>query len=369
MGGESSSHTRVGFESVHPQFWRPVVDSAITPAVGRRFTSLAEGIQFYTDYARACGFDVRLNTLKRDRDGEIVMRYLVCSRQGVKGGGTRKPIPEHGSTGGKPKQRRRRVSNRVQCRAKICFNKEGPEEFEIGIFVEEHTHRMCSETSKYFMRMNQKLDAAQQSFVASCVKANIGSSKSLNLCREVTGSYANVGATETEFHNFKRDLQTYVAAYDGEMIIEKFRSKREACEKFYSDHYLDGENRLTRLFWADSIGRSNFPLFGDVISFDATYGTNRYSLVFVPFTGVDNHKRCITFAAGLLIKEDVESYAWLLDRFKVAMGKSPTCVVTDQDPAMKVAVAQVWSESRHRFCMWHIMTKVNEKIGPDLVKD
>ncbi|XP_019166612.1 PREDICTED: protein FAR1-RELATED SEQUENCE 5-like [Ipomoea nil] len=51
------------------------------------------------------------------------------------------------------------------------------------------------------------------------------------------------------------------------------------------------------------------------------------------------------------------------------MGTVPTCVITDQDPAMKIAIAEVLSDCRHRFCMWHFMTKVNEKIGPYMVKD
>lgn len=77
----------------------------------------------------------------------------------------------------------------------------------------------------------------------------------------------------------------------------------------------------------------------------------RYCLVFVPFTGVDNHRRCITLGAGLLTKEDVESYIWLLDQFKTAMGKSPLCLVTDQDPSLKIAVGGVFPDSHHRFCM------------------
>ncbi|XP_019163433.1 PREDICTED: protein FAR1-RELATED SEQUENCE 5-like [Ipomoea nil] len=219
------------------------------------------------------------------------------------------------------------------------------------------------------MRGNRKLSVAQQAFLANCIKANIGSSTGFRLCKEVAGSYENVGATDMEFHNFKRDLQSYVDVVDGEMIIERFKTKREVCDRFFFDYHLDEENRLARLFWADPIGRGSFSCYGDVISFDATYSTNRYSLVFVLFTGVDNHKRCITFAAGLITKEDVESYSWLLERFIGAMGKPPLCAVTDQDPAMKIAMDQVIPECRHRYCMWHIMTKVSEKVGPELAKN
>ncbi|XP_019160066.1 PREDICTED: protein FAR1-RELATED SEQUENCE 5-like [Ipomoea nil] len=306
-----------GYISIPVKYWWPTVDCAITPVVGYRFKTVAEGVHFYMTYARTCGFSVRHGTPKRGRDGKITTRYLLCSREGVKGGGRSTPKPVEGASGGPSTQRRRRVSNRVNCNARICITQD----------------------------------------------------KGFRLYKESVGSFANVGATDTEFHNFKRDLQSYVADKDREMIIAKFKQKHDVCENFFFDYYLDEGNHLARLFWADHTGRQNFLSFGDVISFDATYGTNRYSLVFIPFTGVDHHKRCITFAGGLLTREDTDSYVWLLEGFKTAMGNSPSCVVTDEDPAMKSAIARVLPECRHRYCTWHIMTKVSEKSGPELSKD
>ncbi|XP_019171103.1 PREDICTED: protein FAR1-RELATED SEQUENCE 5-like [Ipomoea nil] len=99
------------------------------------------------------------------------------------------------------------------------------------------------------------------------------------------------------------------------------------------------------------------------------YKTNRYGLVFVPFTGIDNHKKCVTFAAALIAREDVESYRWALNNFKKTMGSTPAITVTDQDPAMKVAIAKEFPETRHRYCMWHIMTKVGDKVSSELAKN
>ena len=67
----------------------------------------------------------------------------------------------------------------------------------------------------------------------------------------------------------------------------------------------------------------------------------RYCMVFAPFTGMDNHRKSVTFACGLLMKEDVESYNWLFQKFRDAMMKDPLVLITDQDPAMKVALREV----------------------------
>ncbi|GJV42157.1 FAR1-related sequence 5-like protein [Tanacetum coccineum] len=73
--------------------------------------------------------------------------------------------------------------------------------------------------------------------------------------------------------------------------------------------------------------------------------TKRYDMVFVPFTGIDNHLKCVNFGSGMLLREDTEAYTWLLTSFMTAHEKQPTMVVTDQDGAMKRAIEAVLTES------------------------
>ncbi|XP_035841315.1 protein FAR1-RELATED SEQUENCE 5-like [Helianthus annuus] len=89
-------------------------------------------------------------------------------------------------------------------------------------------------------------------------------------------------------------------------------------------------------------------------------------MVFVPFTGIDNHCRNVTLGVGLLASESIESYKWLLQSFLDSFGKQPKVVVIDQDPAMKQAIEAVFDKSRHRLCMWHIMKKLADKVGHEL---
>ncbi|KAJ0485727.1 putative MULE transposase domain, FHY3/FAR1 family [Helianthus annuus] len=110
----------------------------------------------------------------------------------------------------------------------------------------------------------------------------------------------------------------------------------------------------------------NYEAFGDVLAFDATYHTNMYDMIFVPFTNVDHHKKCTIFGAGLLHNETIESYTWLLQKFLQAHNsRQPLLVLTDQDCAMKQAVSNVFEKSHHRLCMWHIVQKIPSKIKGD----
>ena len=42
---------------------------------------------------------------------------------------------------------------------------------------------------------------------------------------------------------------------------------------------------------------------------------------------------------------------------------APIGIITDQDRAMKKAIEIVFPTTRHRWCLWHIMKKVPEKLG------
>ena len=85
-------------------------------------------------------------------------------------------------------------------------------------------------------------------------------------------------------------------------------------------------------------------------------------MVFVPFTGVDKHRKYVTLGLGMLLHEDTESYTWLLRACMTAFKKEPTMVVTDQDGAMKRAIEAVFKKSKHRLCMWHIHQKIPAKV-------
>ncbi|XP_071708510.1 protein FAR-RED IMPAIRED RESPONSE 1-like [Rutidosis leptorrhynchoides] len=130
----------------------------------------------------------------------------------------------------------------------------------------------------------------------------------------------------------------------------------------FSFEYKLEKSQLHFIFWADEVAKCNYKEFSDVISFDATYRTNRYNLKFVPFTGIDNHRRCVTVAAAMIRDETAESYKWLLNCFMKTFGKEPNMIVTDQDKSMAIAIKEVFKTAKHRLCMWHIMRKVPSKI-------
>jgi hypothetical protein len=118
------------------------------------------------------------------------------------------------------------------------------------------------------------------------------------------------------------------------------------------------------VFWADATSRKNYSHFGHLVSVDATYITNQYNMKFVPFTGVNHHMQSVFFGTAFIVNEKIASYEWLLQTFLSAIGgKAPRLIVTAEDASMKSAIRSIFPDTIHRFCMWHVMEKMSEKVG------
>ncbi|KAL9686182.1 hypothetical protein QQ045_023637 [Rhodiola kirilowii] len=273
-------------------------------------------------------FDVRCGTTRKYKDGTVKKKYFYCNREGF-------PLTESYNT-----------SNG----------------YVISEFIEYHNHRLATGGGSQFLKGKRKLSVLHQRFIVGLSKANTGPVKAHKMMKQLYGDYANVGAQDIEFRNFHRDVVQYIGEHDAQMLLDNFTKKKKVCSSYFNEYsVVDGA--FSRIFWADPTSQLNFQAFGDVVTFDATYSLNRYKMIFVPFTGIDNHKNSITFAAALLSREDIESYTWLLNCFLKCMGRAPNIVLTDQDPSLREVVPKVMPDTHHRFCIWHIMRKLSTKVG------
>ena len=96
--------------------------------------------------------------------------------------------------------------------------------------------------------------------------------------------------------------------------------------------------------------------FGDVVTFDTTFGTNKEYRPFGVFLGLNQFRETTIFGAAILFDETEDSFTWLFETFVAALnGKPPRTIYTDQDAAMGKAIKNVFIESYHGLCTFHIM--------------
>jgi zinc finger SWIM domain-containing protein 3 len=80
---------------------------------------------------------------------------------------------------------------------------------------------------------------------------------------------------------------------------------------YYYSFQLDIEELINNIFWVDAKMVIDYSHFGDVVTFDTTYSTNRDARLLVVFLGLNHHREIVIFGAALLYDETIESFVWL----------------------------------------------------------
>nr|GEZ13604.1 hypothetical protein [Tanacetum cinerariifolium] len=153
----------------------------------------------------------------------------------------------------------------------------------------------------------------------------LGLVRSFKVMKEMYSGFGKIGATSVECKNFRRVLNHFIGNRDAHMVIQKLLARTEFSLGF-SVEYLQDENDkyLVGLFWAEEVAKQNYAVLGDVVSFDATFCSNRYNMVLVPFTGIDNHNSNTDFKRRLCNivwsnkiepKTFVKKWAAIMDEF------------------------------------------------------
>ncbi|KAL2539725.1 Protein FAR1-RELATED SEQUENCE 3 [Abeliophyllum distichum] len=239
-------------------------------------------------------------------------------------------------------EERNRGHVRCGCNARLSVVKQQMGEgWVVSTFVEEHNHPLATP------------------------------SRQVRLLEIEAGGPSSIGCVEKDIRNYQRDVRQEMLGHDAETLIEHFTFEKEKNPNFVFDYETDDENKFVRCFWADCELRRSYAYFGDVVVFDTTYNTNKYSMVFSPFVGVNHLGQTVIFGCGLLSDETTESFVWLFTKFIEAMPNhaAPEVIITDQDAANARAISIVLPSTLHRFCMWHILNKFSEKMNVVLYND
>ncbi|GKC80107.1 FAR1-related sequence 5-like protein [Tanacetum coccineum] len=339
-------------------YYIPKVFADILLVKGTVYNSVEDCVVAYMKYAAEAGFVVRRSCQKRMLNGDVKQKYLVYNRMGC-------PKGIHVYTldlGNSDKQKRNSNLHITGCKARAVFNLDTcTRKFVLHVFDTIYNHELEREEYKHLSKTERQLTYMEKTFIVKASSVNIGVTRAHHLLTSIKGSYLLVHGTIVDFKNFFRRVNCYIGDSDAQMLIHKMENKKKHVSDFSFD-YLVENAELSAIFWVDEVSKYNYREFGDVVSFDATFKTNKYKMVFVLFTVIDNHMKCVTVAPSLLKNESTKSHTWLLKAFIKAFEKAPSIVVTDQDRAMRNAIEAEFGGSKHRLCMWHITQKLLAKI-------
>ncbi|CAA0825605.1 Protein FAR1-RELATED SEQUENCE 5 [Striga hermonthica] len=343
----------------------PQVDSSVKPSIGQEFQSAEKALCFYNEYAKVAGFSTKIKNSRKDPKAcTVVGKMFACSKEGKTNLSYRN---KQGAVTGT--KERKRGETRCNCPARLSVWKKN-ETWVVMHFVEKHNHSLATPRKVHLLRSHRGVSATKRALVQEYTEANIPTCKQVRLFEIDSGGPSMMGCLEKDIRNKEAARKAELSGHDAQTLIHQFEMEKEKNENFYFLYETNEDGVFTRCFWADSESRNSYAVFGNAVVFDTTYNTNKYGLIFAPFVGVNHHRQTTVFGCALLSDEKAESFVWLFSNFIKAMADQPhpQVIITDQDAAISIAVAEVFPNTMHRYCIWHILNKFSEKLGPVLHK-
>ncbi|XP_057802906.1 protein FAR1-RELATED SEQUENCE 5-like [Salvia miltiorrhiza] len=311
----------------------------------------------YCHYAHLTGFSVRKGEQRYfGKDGPIQFKEFLCSCSGL-------TDPSRLSSRGPVYKK---MITRTDCPAKLIVQRYDLGPFSVLDFQSEHNHELVPKDQAYLLRSNRMLTYGHKALLEAMQSAGIAVSIACKFMENESGGVGNVGFTRKDaYHHMERlKRATKVANGDSIELQKYFTTKSNEEPYFYWKYELDDDGRLMNFFFRDSRSLVDYEAFGDVLSVDTTYRTNRYNLVCTPFVGINHHRRNVLFGMAFMSDETTSSFQWLFETFLESMnGKEPTVIFTDQCQAMMKAIDATFKSARHRLCQWHINQNAPSHFG------
>lgn len=347
---------------------------SLEPHDGMEFESKEGAFSFYKEYAKSVGFAAIIKASRRSRiSGNFIDAKFVCTRYGNKREPKLNETPQPnfstdciGSNDTSIKKRRGRINrswSKTDCKACLHVKRTQDGRWIIRNFIKDHNHEIFPDQAYYFrghrnINLGNSNHDALHAIRARTKKLYVSMSKLSGSIKKLENSKGNT------IKQLGTGQRLVLDEGDAEVMLEHFMIMQDENPNFFYAIDLNEEHRLRNVFWVDAKNRLDYGNFSDVIFFDTSYIKNEYKLPFAPFFGVNHHCQILLLGCGLISDESKASFSWLMKAWVRAMGgEGPKVILTDQDKALKEAIKEVFPNSRHCFCLWHILSKINEKLS------
>ncbi|KAK2969629.1 hypothetical protein RJ640_002320 [Escallonia rubra] len=252
---------------------------------------------------------------------------------------------------------------------KIIYNRKKCKHHLLD-FNGEHNHDLHAPICVHLLRSQRNITESQAVEVDLAYDAGLTQKKAFDLFGVKSGGREHVGFLPLDKKNYLRTKRERGLQF-GEVgsLLMSFKNQALQDPSFFNAFQLDNEEQITNIFWADGRMHMDYKLFGDIVTFDTTFATNKDHRPLGVFIGFNHYREQVIFGASLLYDETQSSFDWVFNTFLEARKfKKPITLFTDQDIAMGNAIRVVMPDVRHSLCTFHIMQNAIKHLG-NLMKD
>ncbi|KAF5937194.1 hypothetical protein HYC85_024700 [Camellia sinensis] len=227
----------------------------LEPQDDMEFESNEAAYAYYKEYAKSVGFGTAKLSSRRSRASkEFIDAKFSCIRYGNK---------QQSDDAINP-----RPSPKIGCKASMHVKRRPNGKWYIHSFVKEHNHDLLPAQAHLF-RSHRNVDLLNND-------SKIRRKKILAAVSKQYSAYQYTGSLENYIRNqHDKGRNLTLEEGDAQVLLELFVHMQEENPKFFYAVDLNEEHRLRNVFWVDAKGMDDYTNFGDVVSFDTTYVTNK----------------------------------------------------------------------------------------------
>ncbi|XP_016178348.1 protein FAR1-RELATED SEQUENCE 5-like [Arachis ipaensis] len=289
------------------------------PCVGMRFDQLQMAHKFYVTYAKKVGFATKIRTTTCDKiTNQPINQAIHCNRDGYRVSRVK------AST-------RKNMISVAGCKARIYvkFDKETQDWVFFKVEL-SHSHP-CSARKAVHYHEYRQLTMHAKCLIEDNDEAGIRPSKTFLALANESGGPSNLGYSEKNLRNYiTARLRTSNVDVDVREMMNYFMRMQDINPNLFYAVNLDDHCKFRSAVWVDARYRASFEYYGDVVSLDSTYSTNKYGLPFASFVGVNHHGKSTILGCVLLGNEEIPSYEWVFRQWVKCMRTAPQWIITDQ---------------------------------------
>ncbi|XP_016172701.1 protein FAR1-RELATED SEQUENCE 5-like [Arachis ipaensis] len=177
-----------------------------------------------------------------------------------------------------------------------------------------HSHPLNPKLSGMFSA-NRQLRMHVKDLIQQNDQAGIRPSKTYQALANAVGGPANLTFTEKDVRNYiSRHLRISGDETDPKELLKHFSRMKELNPNFFFEIDMDENHSIRNVFWADAWCRAAWEYFGDVVTVDTTYKTNRYDMPFGSFVGVNHHGMFTLLGCYFIVNMDIALMDMFADR-------------------------------------------------------
>lgn len=341
---ESPDETRLSLETANDMI----------PYIGQRFTTHDAAYEFYSEFAKRCGFSIRRHrTEGKDGVGNgLTRRYFVCHRAGN--------TPLKASNENKPQ--RNRKSSRCGCQAYMRISKStelGVPDWRITGFANHHNHELLEPSQVRFLPAYRTISETDKNRILMFAKTGISVQQMMRLLElEKCVEPGYLPFTEKDVRNLLQSFRKVDPEDETVDLLKMCRNIKDKDPNFKFEFTLDPSGRLENIAWSYASSIQLYEIFGDAVVFDTTHRLTAFDMPLGIWVGMNNYGMPCFFGCVLLREENLRSFSWALKVFLGFMnGKAPQTMLTDQNMCLKEAIGMGMPTTKHALCIWLIVAK------------